>query len=54
MSEQYLAGALWHITTMPESRRRESEESSGRLVAGWSRGWRKLLGRRPTEFKEES
>jgi len=45
MSDPYLAGVVWRHANLSEAQRRESEELMGRLVAGWSRGWRRILGR---------
>lgn len=43
MSDPYMIGVTWRLTTMSEAERRESEEVMGRLAAGWSRGLRRIL-----------
>jgi hypothetical protein len=44
MSDPYLAGVVWRLANMSETQRREVEEETGRLVAGWSRGVRRVWG----------
>jgi hypothetical protein len=46
MSSLYVSGAAWQLPTMSEAQRRAADEANGRLAAGWSRGWRRILHRR--------
>jgi hypothetical protein len=38
MSDAYLASVVWQRMTMSERERRDYEEATGRLAAGWSHG----------------